>query len=120
MKTVRLDNSSASMDYRTAGNAIRGGTFRMGSDKQYPEGTPVHRVIVDSFIFDQTPVTNRHFKQFVKATRSRHVRRNQLAFTWTLLAAHDRAPFKFNGKVDRLKINYLPQCRLTEKRRGHE
>jgi len=22
-----------------------------------------------------------------------------------VLAAHDRAPFKFNGKIDRLKIN---------------
>lgn len=47
---------------------ITGGTFRMGSDKHYPEEAPVHRVIVDSFWIDRTPVTNRQFKAFVKAT----------------------------------------------------
>jgi formylglycine-generating enzyme required for sulfatase activity len=47
---------------------IRGGTFRMGSDKHYPEEAPVHRVAVDAFWIDRTPVTNRQFKEFVKAT----------------------------------------------------
>jgi formylglycine-generating enzyme required for sulfatase activity len=47
---------------------IPGGTFRMGSDKHYPEEAPVHRVKVDSFFIDPTPVTNRQFKEFVKAT----------------------------------------------------
>src|SRR5260370_4546207 len=47
---------------------ISGGTFRMGSDKHYPEEAPVHRVTVDSFLIDRTPVTNRQFKEFVKAT----------------------------------------------------
>jgi formylglycine-generating enzyme len=47
---------------------IPGGTFRMGSDKHYPEEAPVHRVTVDSFLIDRTPVTNRQFKDFVKAT----------------------------------------------------
>ena len=47
---------------------IPGGTFRMGSDKHYPEEAPVHRVTVDSFFIDPTPVTNRQFKEFVKAT----------------------------------------------------
>ena len=55
----------------------------------------------------------------IAATVKRSSIGEQLA-AWTLLAAHDRAPFKFNGKIDRLKINYLPQCRLTKKRRGHE
>jgi formylglycine-generating enzyme required for sulfatase activity len=45
-----------------------GGTFRMGSDKHYPEEAPVHRVTVDGFWMDRTPVTNRQFKAFVKAT----------------------------------------------------
>src|ERR1700721_1633489 len=45
-----------------------GGTFRMGSDKHYPEEAPVHRVTVDEFYIDRTPVTNRLFKEFVKAT----------------------------------------------------
>jgi formylglycine-generating enzyme len=44
------------------------GTFRMGSDKHYPEEAPVHRVSVDGFWIDRTPVTNRQFKEFVRAT----------------------------------------------------
>src|SRR6187402_1138833 len=47
---------------------IEGGTFRMGSDKHYPEEAPVHRVAVDGFWIDRTPVTNRQFKDFVRAT----------------------------------------------------
>ena len=47
---------------------IPGGTFRMGSDKHYPEEAPSHRVSVDGFWMDRTPVTNRQFKQFVMAT----------------------------------------------------
>lgn len=47
---------------------ISGGTFPMGSDKHYPEEAPVHRVTVDGFWMDRTPVTNRQFKEFVKAT----------------------------------------------------
>ena len=48
--------------------AIPGGTFRMGSDKHYPEEAPAHRVTVDAFWIDRTPVTNRQFKAFVAAT----------------------------------------------------
>ncbi|MBM7482449.1 sulfatase modifying factor 1 [Bradyrhizobium sp. USDA 3686] len=47
---------------------IPGGTFRMGSDHHYPEEAPSHRVAVDGFCIDRTPVTNRQFKQFVTAT----------------------------------------------------
>src|ERR1700684_1269492 len=47
---------------------IPGGTFRMGSDHHYPEEAPAHQVSVDGFWIDPTPVTNRQFKQFVKAT----------------------------------------------------
>src|ERR1700730_14107571 len=47
---------------------IPGGTFRMGSDRHYPEEAPVHRVTVDEFYIDRTPVTNRQFKEFVRAT----------------------------------------------------
>jgi formylglycine-generating enzyme len=47
---------------------VAGGTFRMGSDRHYPEEAPVHRVSVDAFWMDPTPVTNRQFKDFVKAT----------------------------------------------------
>src|ERR1700752_4580992 len=47
---------------------IPGGTFRMGSDKHYPEEAPGHRVTVDGFWIDLTPVTNREFRKFVNAT----------------------------------------------------
>jgi formylglycine-generating enzyme len=47
---------------------IPGGTFRMGSNDHYPEEAPVHRVTVDGFWIDRTPVTNRQFKEFVRAT----------------------------------------------------
>src|SRR4051794_7397202 len=35
---------------------IPGGTFRMGSDRHYPEEAPVHRVTVDGFWIDRAPV----------------------------------------------------------------
>jgi len=47
---------------------IPDGTFRMGSDKHYPEEAPVHRVAVNGFWIDCTPVTNREFRKFVEAT----------------------------------------------------
>ena len=47
---------------------IPGGTFRMGSDRHYPEEAPSHRVSVDGFWIDRTPVTNRQFRQFVRDT----------------------------------------------------
>ena len=47
---------------------IAGGTFRMGSDRHYPEEAPAHRVAVDGFWIDTTPVTNRQFREFVAAT----------------------------------------------------
>lgn len=47
---------------------VSGGEFLMGSDRHYPEEKPAHRVRVDSFWIDRTPVTNREFKRFVDAT----------------------------------------------------
>jgi sulfatase modifying factor 1 len=47
---------------------VPGGTFRMGSDQHYPEEAPVHRVTVDGFWMDSTPVTNLRFREFVEAT----------------------------------------------------
>jgi formylglycine-generating enzyme len=47
---------------------IPGGSFRMGSDHHYPEEAPAHRVSVDGFWLDRTPVTNRQFREFVEAT----------------------------------------------------
>src|SRR6185503_17916896 len=47
---------------------IPGGTFLMGSDHHYPEEAPTHRVAVDGFWIDRTPVTNVQFREFVQAT----------------------------------------------------
>jgi formylglycine-generating enzyme len=47
---------------------IRGGPFRMGSDRHYPEEAPAHSVTVGEFWIDRTPVTNRQFKQFTRDT----------------------------------------------------
>lgn len=47
---------------------IPGGTFKMGSDRHYAEERPAHRVSVDGFFMDTTPVTNREFRRFVEAT----------------------------------------------------
>ena len=47
---------------------IPSGSFRMGSDAHYREEAPAHTVQVDGFYIDRTPVTNRQFKEFVKAT----------------------------------------------------
>jgi formylglycine-generating enzyme len=47
---------------------IAGGTFRMGSDRHYPEEAPEHRASVSRFWIDRTPVTNAEFRRFVDAT----------------------------------------------------
>ena len=47
---------------------VPGDTYRMGSDNHYPEEAPVHRVSVDSYWIDRTPVTNRDFRTFVNDT----------------------------------------------------
>src|SRR4029450_5546984 len=47
---------------------IAGGTFRMGSERHYPEEAPVHRVTVSGYWIEPTPVTNRAFRAFVEAT----------------------------------------------------
>ncbi|KQO85753.1 conserved protein of unknown function [Methylorubrum extorquens] len=47
---------------------VPAGTFRMGSNRHYPEEAPVHRVRVDGFWIDRTPVTNAEFRAFVRAT----------------------------------------------------
>jgi formylglycine-generating enzyme len=59
---IRADTQHADMIW------IPGGTFRMGSDRHYPEEAPVHRVTVEGFWIDPTPVTNAQFRKFVEAT----------------------------------------------------
>jgi formylglycine-generating enzyme required for sulfatase activity len=47
---------------------LPGGTFRMGSDRFYPEERPVRQVTVEAFRIDRHPVTVAEFRRFVKAT----------------------------------------------------
>src|SRR6202045_1993274 len=68
MSLADADSSAARHQQRADMRLVPGGTFRMGSDKHYPEEAPVHRVTVDGFWMDSTPVTNRRFREFVEAT----------------------------------------------------
>src|SRR4051812_38865251 len=47
---------------------VGGGKYTMGSDKHYPEEAPSHRVAVDGFWIDRTPVTNLQFRKFINET----------------------------------------------------
>ena len=47
---------------------IPGGEFTMGSDQHYAEEKPAHRVRVDGFWIDTSPVTNAQFRRFVRDT----------------------------------------------------
>jgi formylglycine-generating enzyme required for sulfatase activity len=62
MDAVAADSNLQNMRH------IPGGSFVMGSDLHYPEEAPSHRAAVDAFWIDRTPVTNRQFREFVKAT----------------------------------------------------
>jgi len=47
---------------------LPGGTFRMGSDRHYPEEGPVRTVHVEPFAIDEHTVTNAEFGAFVAST----------------------------------------------------
>jgi formylglycine-generating enzyme required for sulfatase activity len=47
---------------------LAGGTFRMGSDRFYPEERPVREVSVAPFCIDRHPVTVAEFRRFERAT----------------------------------------------------
>jgi len=47
---------------------LPGGSFRMGSDRFYPEERPVRDATVGAFWIDRHPVTVAEFRRFVKAT----------------------------------------------------
>lgn len=48
--------------------SLEGGIFWMGSDDHYPEERPARRISISPFSIDTTPVTNRHFGDFVADT----------------------------------------------------
>src|SRR5271157_4425837 len=47
---------------------IPAGRFLMGSEGWGESERPIHEVNLDAFWMDETPVTNRQFRQFVDAT----------------------------------------------------
>ena len=47
---------------------ISGGTFRMGSNRHYPEEAPEHKRTVGSFWIDKYPITNSQFEEFAEST----------------------------------------------------
>jgi len=52
---------------------LPGGTFKMGSERFYPEEAPLRTVRVGPFRIDRSPVTNREFARLVEATGYRTV-----------------------------------------------
>jgi formylglycine-generating enzyme len=52
---------------------LSGGVFLMGSERFYPEERPRRLQRIESFWIDETPVTNRQFAEFVRATDYRTV-----------------------------------------------
>ena len=68
---ARVDAAADGDSSRSSMAFVPGGTFRMGSDKHYPEEAPVHRVTVDRLL--DGPHTGRRtgsFREFVEADRS--------------------------------------------------
>jgi len=65
---IRPQNGLPESAHRADMVWIPGGTFRMGSDRHYVEEAPARSVTVDAFWIDRAPVTNRQFREFVRAT----------------------------------------------------
>ena len=67
------DKREARSDALAAMVWIPGSTFRMGSDRHYPEEAPSRDISVAGLFVDRFPVTNRAFARFVAATGYRTV-----------------------------------------------
>jgi formylglycine-generating enzyme len=68
MSRILLPRRSASEGVPAGMTRIPAGEFMMGSDAFYPEERPVHRVAVDGFLIDTTPVTVEQFRLLVRQT----------------------------------------------------
>ena len=65
---VRAHGLASEMSHHSNMVWISGGTFRMASDRHYAEEASVHRVTVDGFWIDRTPLTKRQFRNSLRAT----------------------------------------------------
>ena len=65
---MKIDITAPNAPPHTGMVWIPGGSFRMGSEKFYPEERPVHEVTVDGFWMDSCAITNEQFARFVEAT----------------------------------------------------
>lgn len=69
-----VNNNTAIINTKKLGTEgmvlIKGGTYEMGGDTKdaSPDELPKHKVHVNSFYIDTTPVTNAQFRAFVEAT----------------------------------------------------
>ena len=69
MHIVPITNSSLASSFSTDSMVwIPGGTFLMGSEKHYPEESPVHEERVEGFWIDKYAISNEQFARFVDAT----------------------------------------------------
>lgn len=70
MSIQSIDRNKQGIDPRERSDMVwvNGGTFRMGSDHHYAEERPSHRVSIDGFWMDRSPVTNAEFREFIRAT----------------------------------------------------
>jgi formylglycine-generating enzyme required for sulfatase activity len=78
---------------------VPGGTFRMGSDRFYPEAAPVRTAVVPDLWVDEHPVTNAQFRRFVTTTghvtvaerpRLPATSRAPTPVTWSPVSGHRR------------------------------
>ncbi|MEX2449514.1 MAG: SUMF1/EgtB/PvdO family nonheme iron enzyme [Rhodospirillales bacterium] len=61
---------------------IPGGTFTMGRGDGPDDEKPAHRVSVENFLLDKTPVTNRAFASFLNATGGKTHERMYRLYDW--------------------------------------
>jgi sulfatase modifying factor 1 len=65
---MRTQSSASEISAPPGMIRIPRGTFLMGSDRHYAEEAAVRRMTVDALWIDRVPVTNREFRNFVRAT----------------------------------------------------
>jgi len=55
---------------------VKGGTFQMGSDNGERNEKPMHSIIIDTFLIDKYPVTQKDYEEIVGKTPSHFIKKN--------------------------------------------